>query len=62
METLFCRGGGYIYVCGKIGMAEQVEKTLRHVLMEFGKMESITAENTMEEMRKNYRYQEDIFG
>ena len=56
------RKGGYIYICGKINMAEGVESALKDVLRHIGMMDTEKAERTLEEMRRNSRYQEDIFG
>ena len=54
--------GCYIYVCGKIQMAEAVENTLLEILRHFGNLDRETALEKFENMRKNLRYQEDIFG
>ena len=56
------RRGGYIYICGKISMAEGVENALKGVLTHIGNMDAEAVEKTFEDMRKNLRYQEDIFG
>ena len=56
------RKGGYVYICGKISMAEGVENALKDVLKHIGMMDAETAERTFDEMRRNSRYQEDIFG
>merc|ERR1712013_359917 len=54
--------GGYIYICGKIQMAEEVGNALIEILTHLGNMDKTTATDTLENMRKLYRYQEDIFG
>ena len=59
---LVCRKGGYVYICGKINMAEGVKNALKDVLKHIGMMDMETAERTFDEMRRNSRYQEDIFG
>ena len=59
---LVCRKGGYVYICGKISMAEGVENALKDVLKHIGMMDAETAEKTFDDMRRNSRYQEDIFG
>ena len=59
---LVCRKGGYVYICGKISMAEGVENALKGVLKHIGMMDAETAEKTFDDMRRNSRYQEDIFG
>ena len=59
---VFFRQGGYIYVCGKIQMATDVEKTLKNILKHMGIMTDEQTELTMDSMRKNMRYQEDVFG
>ena len=58
----YFRKGGYIYICGKISVAEGVENALKNVLKHIGMMDTETAERILEEMRRNSRYQEDIFG
>ena len=61
---LVYRKGGYvyIYICGKISMAEGVENALKDVLKHIGMMDAETADKTFDDMRRNSRYQEDIFG
>ena len=59
---LFIRKGGYVYICGKISMAEGVEYALKDVLRHIGMMEPEAVESTFLDMRRNLRYQEDIFG
>jgi len=54
--------GGYIYICGKIKMAEDVENTLLEILKHIGNMDKDAAIEKFADMRKNFRYQEDIFG
>ena len=54
--------GCYIYVCGKIQMAEDVKKTLVDILKHIGNMDTDAAQKKFESMRKNLRYQEEIFG
>ena len=61
-SPLYFRQGGYIYVCGKIQMAGDVEKTLKNILRHIGIMTDEQVEVTMENMRKTMRYQEDVFG
>ena len=53
--------GQAIYT-GKISMAEGVENALKDVLRHIGNMDTENVDKTFEEMRKNNRYQEDIFG
>ena len=43
-------------------MAEGVENSLKDVLRHIGNMDTENVDKTFEEMRKNNRYQEDIFG
>ena len=43
-------------------MAEGVKNALKDVLKHIGMMDIETAEKTLDEMRRNLRYQEDIFG
>ena len=59
---LVYRKGGYVYICGKISMAEGVENALKDVLKHIGMMDAETADKTFDDMRRNSRYQEDIFG
>ena len=54
--------GGHIYVCGKIKMAEDVQKTLQEMLMEYGSMNCDAAMEKIADMKKEFRYLEDIFG
>ena len=56
------RRGGYVYICGKIAMAEGVETALKDVLRHIGNMDTETVDATLRDMRTNKRYQEDIFG
>jgi len=59
---LWQKKGGYIYICGKIQMAEEVGQALLDILTHLGNMDKATAAATLEDMKKIYRYQEDIFG
>ena len=43
-------------------MAEGVENALKDVLKHIGMMDTETSEKTFNEMKRNSRYQEDIFG
>ena len=43
-------------------MAEEVGQALVEILTHLGNMDKNTATATLEDMRKLYRYQEDIFG
>ena len=43
-------------------MAEGIEKALKGILRHIGNIDEEAVEHTMEDMRKNMRYQEDIFG
>ena len=43
-------------------MAEGVENALKDVLKHIGMMDTETAEKTFDDMKRNSRYQEDIFG
>merc|ERR1719219_3121306 len=54
--------GGYIYVCGKIKMAEDVENTLQEMLVDHGQMDANAAVEKIADMKKEFRYLEDIFG
>ena len=61
-EYINGRRGGYVYICGKIAMAEGVETALKDVLRHIGNMDTETVDATLRDMRTNKRYQEDIFG
>ena len=61
-QSCHCSKGGYIYICGKIRMAEDVENTLLGILRHIGNMDQEAAVEKFADMRKNFRYQEDIFG
>eukprot|EP00090_Calanus_glacialis_P008219 TRINITY_DN16532_c0_g1_i1.p1 TRINITY_DN16532_c0_g1~~TRINITY_DN16532_c0_g1_i1.p1 ORF type:complete len:631 (-),score=117.19 TRINITY_DN16532_c0_g1_i1:122-1768(-) len=59
---LWQKKGGYIYICGKIQMAEEVSQAVLDILIRLGNMDQATAAATLTDMRKLGRYQEDIFG
>ena len=59
---LWMRKGGYIYICGKTKMAEEVRQALLEILKHLGNMDKVSAAETLERMRNDGRYQEDIFG
>ena len=59
---LWQKKGGYIYICGKIQMAEEVSQAVLDILKHLGNMDQATAAATLKDMRKLGRYQEDIFG
>ena len=59
---LWQRKGGYIYICGKIQMAEEVGQAVLEILKHMGNMDKTAAAETLEDMRRQLRYQEDIFG
>ena len=58
---LVCRKGGYVYICGKISMAEGVENALKDVLKHIGMMlDARTADKTFDDnIGRNSRYQEE---
>ena len=62
LYDLWQRKGGYIYICGKIQMAEEVSNAVLEILKHLGNMSSEAAAHTFDQMRKLGRYQEDIFG
>ena len=43
-------------------MAEEVSKVILDILKHLGNMDEATAVNTLEDLKRMYRYQEDIFG
>jgi len=54
--------GGSVYVCGKIAMARCVGDSLKRILMNFGCMDEILAIQSIDTIKDENRYQEDIFG
>jgi len=62
LYDLWQKKGGYIYICGKIQMAEEVSNAVLEILKHLGNMSSEDAAETFDQMRKIGRYQEDIFG
>eukprot|EP00092_Neocalanus_flemingeri_P047947 GFUD01054533.1.p1 GENE.GFUD01054533.1~~GFUD01054533.1.p1 ORF type:complete len:629 (+),score=148.80 GFUD01054533.1:244-1887(+) len=62
LYDLWQRRGGYIYICGKIQMAEDVGQAVLGILKHLGNVDKATAEETLEEMKKLGRYQQEIFG
>ena len=59
---LWQKKGGYIYICGKIKMAEEVGQAVLEILKHLGNMSSETAVETLEQKINLGWYQEDIFG
>ncbi|MDR1876073.1 MAG: NADPH-dependent assimilatory sulfite reductase flavoprotein subunit [Flavobacteriaceae bacterium] len=54
--------GAYIYVCGDASqMAKEVENTLLEVIKEEGNLSQEQAEDFIDELRSNQRYQRDIY-
>ncbi|UYV63675.1 NOS1 [Cordylochernes scorpioides] len=54
--------GGHFYVCGDVGMAEDVRKTLQNVLAQEGRWTMAQAEAFLSTLQAESRYHEDIFG
>ncbi|XP_078277885.1 nitric oxide synthase 1 [Rhinoraja longicauda] len=54
--------GGHIYVCGDVTMAQDVLKTIQHILAQHGKMSLEDAGIIISKLREEHRYHEDIFG
>lgn len=53
---------GAIYVCGKVKMAQAVQDVLKKVLEKFLRIDGEDAQKMILKMKKDGRYQEDIFG
>ncbi|VFP88777.1 NADPH-dependent assimilatory sulfite reductase flavoprotein subunit [Candidatus Erwinia haradaeae] len=54
--------GAYLYVCGNAShMAKDVEKVLLKVITEFGKMDLTTADEFLNNLRIEHRYQRDVY-
>eukprot|EP00091_Calanus_sinicus_P017740 TRINITY_DN3842_c1_g1_i1.p1 TRINITY_DN3842_c1_g1~~TRINITY_DN3842_c1_g1_i1.p1 ORF type:complete len:240 (-),score=80.59 TRINITY_DN3842_c1_g1_i1:223-942(-) len=53
---------GAIYVCGKVKMAQAVQDVLKRVLEKFLRIDGDDAQKMILKMKKDGRYQEDIFG
>merc|ERR1719186_1832732 len=53
---------GAIYVCGKVQMAQAVQDVLKRVLEKFLRIDGEDAQKMILKMKKDGRYQEDIFG
>ncbi|KGX92101.1 sulfite reductase subunit alpha [Pontibacillus halophilus JSM 076056 = DSM 19796] len=63
-EALFTwlKEGAYVYVCGdETYMAKDVHQALAEVLMEVGEMNEEEAESYLTQMRKEKRYQRDVY-
>lgn len=54
--------GAYLYVCGDANrMAKDVENTLLTIIQEFGKKDPQEAKDYIKQMRKQKRYQRDVY-
>jgi nitric-oxide synthase len=53
---------GHFYICGDVGMAADVTKTLENVLVTQKNMSKLHAKSYVNEMKENLRFHEDIFG
>jgi len=53
--------GAYIYVCGAINMARDIDKTLLNIVSEYGDMGKEQADEFLSEMRIERRYQLDVY-
>ncbi len=54
--------GAYLYVCGDASrMAKDVENALIDVIAEQGKLNRDDAEEYLNELRENHRYQRDVY-
>ncbi|WP_373820244.1 assimilatory sulfite reductase (NADPH) flavoprotein subunit [Glaesserella sp.] len=63
-ETLWqwLQDGAYLYVCGDAGrMAKDVENALLDVIEQQGKLTRDEAEEYLDELRENRRYQRDVY-
>ncbi|MDH2997673.1 sulfite reductase subunit alpha [Pasteurellaceae bacterium LFhippo2] len=56
------QNGAYLYVCGDASkMAKDVEKALLDVIAEQGKLNADDAEDYLNQLRENQRYQRDVY-
>ncbi|VFP78945.1 Sulfite reductase [NADPH] flavoprotein alpha-component [Candidatus Erwinia haradaeae] len=54
--------GAHLYICGNARhMAKDVEKALLKIIEKFGKMDSKTADNFLNDLRIEHRYQRDVY-
>lgn len=53
---------GHLYVCGDVIMADGVNKAVREILRDQGKITEEKAEALMDKLREENRIHEDIFG
>ena len=60
--NLLLRKGAHLYICGKVSMANDVRDTLIDVLMLVNDIEKTAAQEKIDSLREQRRYQEDIFG
>ena len=60
--NLLLNKGAHLYICGKVAMANDIRETLIDVLKLVNNMERYEAEEKIENLREEKRYQEDIFG
>ncbi|XP_064460172.1 nitric oxide synthase-like protein isoform X2 [Ornithodoros turicata] len=62
LHKLLMKDGGHLYVCGDVIMADGVNKAVRNILRDHGKVSDEEAEALMDKMREENRIHEDIFG
>ncbi|MBR1375203.1 MAG: flavodoxin domain-containing protein [Cardiobacteriaceae bacterium] len=54
--------GAYIYLCGSaLKMAKEVEQAILEIIQKYGKLNSEEAENYLDNLRENKRYQKDVY-
>lgn len=54
--------GAYIYLCGSAAkMAKEVEKSILEIIQKYGKLNQEEAENYLDNLRENKRYQKDVY-
>lgn len=54
--------GAYIYICGDASrMAADVDKAIREVIAQYGNVDEAGANNYMDELVKQHRYQRDVY-
>ncbi|KAI9561886.1 nitric oxide synthase 2 [Daphnia sinensis] len=54
--------GAYVYVCGRLAMAAQVEKTIIKIICQYGNINQDEAEMVFKNLKAEGRYKTDVFG
>ena len=61
LHKLWLEEGGSLYVCGKVAMAKGVQEALEEVFQQWGGKEKDAARRSIQELKAEGRYMEDIF-